>query len=399
MATTRSRTPLDRYVRSETAQVWAPRIEALATSFAPESATHDRDATVAKDHVQALVDCGYTAFTAPVEAGGSGASLYDLCLMQTILAMGDAATALGLGWHLSLILGLRVSAAWPDAMRQGVMRETVRSGALVNSIATEAETGSPSRGGRPTTTALAVDGGYRLNGRKTFATWSPILRWFLVSASLEDGAIGEFLIEANTSGVRVDETWDSLAMRATESHDVVLADAIVPASCLVERYTPPERSRRSADVGGPLLHVPACYLGIAYAARRDLLRFAWSHRPNSLTGPIAELPGVVEQVGAIEVALLQATALVFDAAEAWDRSAPAGRASLRPTLTAAKLAATEAAVQVTDRCMRIVGGLSLSRRLPFERHFRDARAGLHNPPPGDVALRALGQGALAEARP
>ena len=314
--------------------------------------------------------------------------------------MADGPTALGFGWHHSLMLGLAQSGAWSDAVREGLYRRVVAEGALLNSCATERETGSPSRGGRPTTRAQAMaDGAYRLDGRKTFATFSPALRWYLISASLEDESIGEFLVEAGTPGVRVESTWDSFGMRASASHDVVLDAAAVPATALVDRFTPPARAARSGDFGGPLLHVPACYLGIALAARRDLLAFAWSHRPNSLPGPIAELASVEDQIGRIELTLMRANALLFDAASAWDRADAGGRAALRGLMAAAKVAGTEAAVEAVDLAMRVAGGHGLMRALPFERHYRDVRAGLHNPPMADIAVRGLGRAALASGRP
>jgi len=390
---------LARYVRSPLAREWAPRVAAMAGAFAAGAAARDRDGAVASGHVEALAQSGYTALTVPAAHGGGDAGLADMCVLQEILAAGDGATALGVGWHLSLVLGVRASGAWPEPMRARVFTDAVRDGALMNSIASERETGSPSRGGRPTTRAVPDGGGYRLRGRKTFATFSPVLHWYLVSATLPDDRIGEFLVERGTPGVVVDETWDTLGMRATGSHDLVLDDAQVPAASLVDAYAPPQRAQRSGDAGGPLLHVPACYLGVALAARRDLLRFCWTHRPNSVAGPIAELPSVQDQIGRMEATLDRAHALLYEVADAWDRADAAGRQRLRARLGLAKVVGTEAAVEATDIAMRVVGGLSLSRGLPFERYFRDVRAGLHNPPMGDIAVRAAGRAALESFAP
>lgn len=392
--------PLARYVRGELAETWAGRLSALSAGLSAGAEARDREARLPAENVRLLQAQGYPALTVPRALGGQGAGLRDLCLLQEILAMADGPTALGLGWHLSLMLGVRESGAWPDAVRRRVFERVVADGALLNSCATERETGSPSRGGRPTTRAERLpDGRLRVTGRKTFATFSPALSWYLVTASLEDGSVGEILVEAQTPGVRVDETWDAFGMRASASHDLVLEGAVVGADALVDRFAPPVRARRSADGGGPLLHVPACYLGIALAARRDLLAFAWSHRPNSLTGPIADLPAVQDQIGRVDLTLLRANAMLFDAAEAWDGADEAGRGELRSLMGAVKVAGTEAAVEAVDLAMRVAGGHGLSRALPFERHYRDVRAGLHNPPMADIALRGLGRAALESARP
>jgi alkylation response protein AidB-like acyl-CoA dehydrogenase len=207
------------------------------------------------------------------------------------------------------------------------------------------------------------------------------------------------LVERSVPGLEVEETWDSLSLRASGTHDVVLMDACVARSALVERYVPPQGSRRLGDGGGPLLHIPALYLGIALAAWGDALDFAWSHRPRSLPGPIAQLPSVEEQVGRMGMHLQAAHAALYEAAARWDAASPEERIRQRPSLGAVKVFALEAALEVVDLAMRLVGGLSLSRGLPFERYYRDVRAGLHNPPMADVALRALGRKALEEAKP
>jgi alkylation response protein AidB-like acyl-CoA dehydrogenase len=394
--------PLERYVRGADDEVrdWCERIGALAPELGAGAEARDRAARLPFENVRRLTAEGYAALTVPRAAGGRGMGLRAMCLVQEVLAMADGPTALGLGWHLSLMLGVAASGAWPDEARRAVFRRVVEDGALLNSCATERETGSPSRGGRPTTRAEALpDGSLRLTGRKTFATFSPALTWYLVTASLDDGAIGELLVEAGTAGARIEETWDTFGMRASASHDVVLEGAIVPARALVDRFTPPARPRRSADGGGPLLHVPACYLGIALRARADLVRFAWAHRPNSLPGPIAELAAVQDQVGRIDLTLMRANAMLFDAAEAWDRADAAERGRLHGLMGAVKVAGTEAALEAVDLAMRVAGGHGLGRALPFERYYRDVRAGLHNPPMADIALRGLGRAALDSARP
>jgi len=115
-----------------------------------------------------------------------------------------------------------------------------------------------------------------------------------------------------------------------------------------------------------------------------------------LTVPIAELPNVQRQIAQIEVDLLTARSYLYQTADRWDKEAE-NRAALKPELGLAKYVVTNAAVRIVDQAMRIVGGLSLSRKLPLERMYRDVRAGLHNPPMDDVVLTNLAKRALSEA--
>lgn len=375
---------------------WVEQVDRLAQTFAARAFEHDRDGTFPDENVDALIDQGYTALTVPVEYGGQGASLGLVVALQQRLARGDASTALAVGWHLTTILGLRESRAYPEQTFARICRDVVERGGLVNTCASERVTGSPSRGGLPGTQAVADGTGFRLTGRKTWATLSPRLTWFIVTAALDDGRIGEFVIPSGTPGLSVEKTWDSLSLRASGSHDVVLDRVWVPAEALVSQYAPSEGSPRGRDGSGPLLHVPACYLGVALAARAETLQFSRSRRPSGLARSIAELPEVQAQLGRMDLALYPALALLDQAAKCWDETPPADRPNLRGLIGAAKVVGTEAALQVVDLSMRIVGAVSLSHDLPLERYYRDVRAGLHNPPMADGVTRTLAREALAE---
>jgi len=237
-----------------------------------------------------------------------------------------------------------------------------------------------------------VPGGWRIRGRKTYSTLSPILNQFTVKAGIAgEDKIGEFFVRKGP-GVSIEETWDTLGMRATGSHDVVLDDVFVPEDhCLSEGAAWASKKR---DDGGWMLHIPACYIGIAWAARDFALQFAREYKPNSLTAPIAELPHIQRQIGLIEADLMTARTLLYAVADRWDASSADGRLTLKQELGLAKVVAVEAAMRIVDGAMRIVGGASLSRKLPLERMYRDVRAGLHNPPMEDAVLAGLARRAL-----
>jgi alkylation response protein AidB-like acyl-CoA dehydrogenase len=99
----------------------------------------------------------------------------------------------------------------------------------------------------------------------------------------------------------------------------------------------------------------------------------------------------------MELDLFAARTLLYHVAERWDAHMQKGLPTqkLAPQLAAAKTFATNSAIQIVDRAMRIVGGSSLFRSLPLERYYRDVRAGLHNPPMDDVTYRLLAQQALS----
>jgi alkylation response protein AidB-like acyl-CoA dehydrogenase len=224
--------------------------EALAAAFAPRAAEHDREATFPWENLAELRRAGMPGLTVPTEAGGGGAGVLETALVLEALARGDGSTALTLGWHLSNIGRMAETGGWTPAQREAVFRAAVTDGALINAALSEVATGSPSRGGRPTTRARPVPGGWRLDGHKVYVTGAPALQFFIVTATLCDdggaaaagGAMAHFLATRDTPGLRVEPAWDALGMRASRSDDVVLDDARLPAEARVDPRPKPGHS-------------------------------------------------------------------------------------------------------------------------------------------------------------
>jgi alkylation response protein AidB-like acyl-CoA dehydrogenase len=251
--------------------------------------------------------------------------------------------------------------------------------------------GSPSRGGLPSTTAVRDGDGWRLNGRKTFSSGSTVLRWGLFSAAaqLSEPYLANFLVPMAAPGISIEPSWDTLGMRATCSHTVVLHDVYVAADDEVPRPVPGEAPpfERAWSLG-----VSAVYLGVAEAARDYAVAFARERRPSALGGKaIATLPHIRERVGRMDLLLFQARSLLVGLARAWDAGPSA---HFEAALAAAKVTTTNHAIAVTETAMRVVGGSSLDRSAPLERHYRDVRGGLHHPPQDDAALALFARQAL-----
>ena len=219
----------------------------------------------------------------PKAYGGQGLPLSEWLPLQELIAQADGATALSIGWHIGIISQLDDKQTWPKHVLEHLYQDIVQNGALLNAAATEPETGSPTRGGKPTTTAEKVKNGWKLSGRKSFTSMAPALDYILVTATMTDDQVGQFLIHKSDKGVRIDETWNTIAMRGTASHDLHLDDVVIPSDHLVEMIEPGKKSP-----AGWLLHIPACYLGIAQAAQTFAASFATTYSPNSLKGPIKE---------------------------------------------------------------------------------------------------------------
>lgn len=366
----------------------------LAVEFADTAGVYDRTGNFPFEHFKALHEAGYLALTVPEEYGGRGATPLEVALAQERLGHGCGATALGVTMHLTVMGVQGETRSWPDEVYARICREVVERGVLINSIHSEPAMGSPSRGALPSTTAVRTPTGWLLNGHKKWASLAPGLTYADVLAAVTDGdeppRRGNFLVSMDRPGIEILETWDNLGMRATASHDVIFTDVQLPADALLQVATP--RAPGGSSGWGSFL-VPAVYLGIAGAARQAAIDFARERVPSGMTGPIAELQTVQHRMAELELLYWQARTVFYDVAERWVTN-PDARPGMAWEAAAAKYVVTNNAIRITDLALRMVGSSGLSRAMPLERYFRDARAGLGNPPIDDVALTLIGKHAL-----
>lgn len=371
----------------------------LAVQFAKTAGDEDQTGRFAPHKAELMREAGLSAFTVPEALGGMGAGVWDQCLALESLAGGDGSIALGAAMHFHAIGSAAQQRAWrPDALA-ALCAECVSPGIFVNAVFSEPEMGSPSRGGMPATQAIPTPGGYRITGRKRWATFAPALDYFLISAATPDSqgpCTGIFAVRGHTPGITLIDTWgDGLSLRASGSCDVELADVFVPENRLLETRGSANTRPDGLPPAWGACAFAAVYLGIGRAALVRFTGFARERIPTAFGRPIAELPAIQRASGQISVALRAARALLREVAQAWDCD-PEHRQSMGADVAAAKLACINASITATELALRASGANGLDRRLGIERLFRDARAGLIQPPQEDLALEIIGRAALAD---
>ena len=364
----------------------------LAADIATRADRADREGCLPTADVALLRESGYLALAVPVEHGGEGASLLTCAAAQLELAKGSASTALVAAMQHQVIGHQRETRTWrPDAYER-IMREAAEGG-LLNSVASEPRMGSPSRGGLPETTATPTADGANLlvNGHKTWATGGRHLTHLLVRVAAGEEA-GVVLVRQGadgTPGLEWVETWaDVLSLRASDSHDAILRDVVVPRESLIETGD----AKAVPNIWFATM-LSAVYLGTALAARDALIRYALERVPLALGKPIATLPKIQRVVGEIDVALMAARALLFEVAGEWT-GRDEDRSGMMARVAAAKMAVTAAAGEATEKALQAAGGSGITRALTLERHFRDVRAAQLQPPSGDTAYEIVGRTAL-----
>jgi alkylation response protein AidB-like acyl-CoA dehydrogenase len=374
----------------------AAEVGAVAATHADE---HDRDATFVSEAYDAMRANGYLRLAVPEELGGLGASIRQVCYAQAELARHDGATALAVTMHLYLTLmqGFRHRKGAADA--EAVLRRVAEEGLVI-------ATSGGSDWLWPSTIAVPVDGdgdgerpdGFLVSGRKSFCSQSPgaaVVATTAVLGEPGDGAeVIHFAVPLAAQGVRLEETWDTLGMRGTASHDLVLEDVFVPADKVMGR-------RPWGEFGVPLaaaaVHfapvVGATYLGIAMGARDTAV--AKSAAASRGASPLAQLPRVQRQVGLMDAKLRVAWWALLGAIDELGDDYAVDPPNLATVMLAKRQAVTNA-IGVVDLAMDVLGGRAYFRSATLERAYRDVRAGTFHPLTPEATLTYAGKLALGD---
>jgi alkylation response protein AidB-like acyl-CoA dehydrogenase len=368
----------------------------LADDFEQRAAEHDRENSFPFENFEAMRHERYLALTLPQALGGLGATILDFARCQERLGQGDGATALAVNMHLFALGAMSEQGAFDQPQGAMLGSMVAQQGWIVGGGYTEPDIGG--NWGFPATRAEHDGAVYRLNGRKSFTSMSPIINFFVVNATLtgEDGAsqIGTFLVPRGTPGMETLETWDTMGMRATASHDLVLSDVLVPAQYLVTVRAPGNLDvSTTALFAWFSLSIASVYTGVAIAARNFAIEYARTRRPSVLPRTIAHLPGIQFAVADMDIALAAARALTRQIAQEWLEGQHHSVEGIGRVLLP-KYVATNTAIEVVNRAMQIVGGVSIFRRTPLERYYRDVRAGTFHPLGNDQTREVIGKLAL-----
>ncbi len=261
----------------------AERVEQVLPALREQASAVDSEGAFHRPHVQTLGDAGLLGLIVPEAYGGMGGGLRDLCAATFALATACPSTALTFFFHCSSasrgLLALEaieaglIDDAEEPAVRAFAEQVLTTMGQKRQWLANFASESVKSEKAAITigTTASKVEGGYRLNGVKSFGCATGVADRYLVTASLEgfDTAEGlcTFFVERDAEGVSERQQWDAIGMRGTATHGIVLENVFVAeqnAMALPGVFTRCMQMSRGSFVGNQVAGV-ACYLGAAWA--------------------------------------------------------------------------------------------------------------------------------------
>tara|TARA_Y100000996_G_scaffold150225_1_gene115690 strand:- start:3350 stop:4522 length:1173 start_codon:yes stop_codon:yes gene_type:complete len=355
---------------------------------------YDANPQYQKENFELLKANNFLKLALPKPLGGIEASLKTILKTQIEIAKGDASTALGIGMHHIVCGYENESNLWPVKKRREIFRSIITNHYLINNIASEEKLGSPKGGGKPKTKVYKDKNGIlKLKGEKNWATLSSGLDLLIVYAyNAESKNLCRVLVDKNDPNISINNSWDGLGMRSSESHEIIFNNVIVNNSNILYEYGKPQLNKIIPFNAWFPLMIGSISLGIAIEAKSKLIEFLNKRKPTGYKNAISEIPFIKHQLGAIDAKIMISRNFLLNTAEAWSNKRD--RKKLVPYVIAAKRDASETGVYVTDVVMRLVGGIGLERQNEFERLFRDARSGLINPPIEARALESIADSAL-----
>ena len=360
---------------------WVEVVRGLGPAFAARANDHDeRDGFVA-ENMAALKAAGVLAAGVPRELGGGDATHAELCEMLRALAGCCGSTALTLAMHTHAV----ATAVWRWRKEGGPVENLLRRVAAENLVLV---TSGGSDWLRGSGAAERVEGGWRVEARKIFASGAPAGDLLITGAVYEDPTAGptvlHFAVPLRHENVTLLDTWRVLGMRATGSHDVRIDGFFVPDAAVT--------ARRPQGKWHPLFHVItmvalpliyAVYLGIAEAAREKALALA---RPRAADPSLPYLVGELElELTTARLAWAELVALAAD-------SMPGVETTNR--ITTARTLVGRAAIRAVEKAMEVAGGAAFYREHGLERLFRDVQGARYHPLQEKVQLRMSGRLAL-----
>jgi acyl-CoA dehydrogenase len=359
------------------------RTELLGADLATRADEHDHTGELGDDVLDRLRAAGLTSMLVPEELGGPGASHATAGEVLRTLGRHEPAVAVTLAMHTHLV----AFQVWRH--HQGIdasaVLQRVLDGAVLVSTGASDWLGSSG-------TAQRVEGGYRVSARKAPASGSEWGDVIVTSIRWDDAPDGPQVLHcsvpAHQDGVRIERTWDTLGLRATGSHTVVIDDVFVPdAAVSLVRPADVWHPVWSAVIGAAMPLIMAAYVGIADAAAALATEAGHGKADAATVQLVGELANAHTTAADVLAAMFAASAdLRFENTDAF-----AAATLSRKTVVA------EAAIATVRLALEAVGGRSYQRGSGLERLLRDVLGAQFHPLPRARQTQLTGNVALGLA--
>ncbi|NPD14865.1 hypothetical protein HOY34_06545 [Xinfangfangia sp. D13-10-4-6] len=384
--------PPDGFTQAQHA-AWIDAARAVARKLRDGIALRDRQAGVPEYEVALLKEAGLLGIFVPQHLGGGGASWSVVAGVIHEIARADSSVAHILAYHYFGARGTPPGANGSAADRHaaGVAKENLFHGTLAQAAYPPLVEARPDG-----------KGGYLLNGAKPFTSGASVGDRLLVWAQFSQGAqylgqdVSGHLVTFSTSihapGIRYAGGWDTLGQRRTASGTLVIENAAVSEADVIHQGYGVLETTPAANLDVLLMYSAFAniFTGLARGAFDEALAYVkTSARPwveTDLAAASAD-PHLQERFGQLWPKLLAAEALTRETSRQIDHLLARGdaltweeRGAGAVAVSAARLQAAGAALEISSKIFGLTGARSASLESGLDRFWRNARTlTLHDP--------------------
>jgi alkylation response protein AidB-like acyl-CoA dehydrogenase len=355
---------------SEHARPYFEKVQKLAPIIREHADRAEREAQMPREVVDAFHEAGLLRILVPRQMGGGELTIPDMLRITEEVARIDASA----GWNFAICAG-------------GPLFGYNLSRAAFEKIYGDPRGVSAGSLNPATTQVVAVEGGWRLSGKATYASASAHANWLMATGIvMRDGAPqfvdGAPVLRAGLFPIKhakILNTWSTAGMRGTGSNDCVFENVFVP-----DEFTFDWLNAKSSWQRGPLANIPlqlqfvgglvSVVLGAARHALDTLNEIAQAKVPAASRATLRERPIAQIQFAQAEGLLRAARAYFYNCNDEIWRKGEAGESFSIQDRAQARLAvvtAAKLAVQAVDLVADAAGMSSALTSCPIERCWRD----------------------------
>ncbi len=324
-----------------TAEVTQDRLKALTAS----------DDRFDKQTWDRLVEANLVGLALPESAGGSGLGLLDLAVVLEEVGRATAFVPLLASAGQA---GLAIAELGTEAQQSALLPGIVDGSSLTVGAFDEPVADDPNR---PRTSAVRVDGGWRLSGTKSPVAWATLAARVLVTATTDSGAVALFLVDPAGEGARLSNGVSTSFHPASE---LELDGYVVPDSDVLGDPTTSDAATWAFE------RALACNLAVALGnLTRDLeLTAEYTSQREVFGKPIATYQGPALRLADAYIDLEASRVTVWSALWRLSEGLPASDA-----LSIAKFWLADGGHRVVHTAQHLHGGIGVDTDYPLHRHF------------------------------
>ena len=341
--------------------------ELAETEIAPHVMEWDEASHFPSEIIPHLAEMGLLGVIFPEKYGGAGLGYMEYAIAIEELSRVDGSVGLIVAAHNSLCTN-HIYKFGSEEQRKKYVVPLAQGKKIGCWSLTEPEAGSDAGGTR--TVAVRKNGGWVLNGAKTFTTNGHYAD-FCVAMAVTDRAktshgISAFILEKGAPGFRPGKKENKLGMRASDTSEVIFQDCFVPAGQLLGQEG--EGFINSLQVlDGGRISIAALALGMAQGAFEAATKYAKQRK--QFGKAISEFQAIQFKLADMATQVEAARMMVFHAAWLADQK---GMRFTRES-SMAKLYASEVAVRVANEAVQVFGGYGFIKDYPAEKYYRDVK--------------------------